>query len=175
MAHRRVFLTIAAIVTVLVIIPAVAAGTKVSVDIQGGPLSLTAGNPTLADTNLTGSDQITTGTLGLIEVTDARGTGAGWNVTAQATDFIKPADPSQKIPAAGLIVEDIPPATTVAGNAAPSGATGSLGSPLLILTAETDSGMGRYQATPQISLLVPAETLAGSYDSTLTLTITSGQ
>jgi hypothetical protein len=70
--------------------PAHAATTTLSQDITGGSLTLSnSGDQSLGSASVSTSNQNTTGSLGTITVTDARGTGVGWNATATSTHFIK--------------------------------------------------------------------------------------
>jgi hypothetical protein len=110
----------------------------------------------------------------LIAIRDARGTGAGWHLIAQATDFISREDAGHVIDATGYYVDASEPATTIAGNVAPLAFSGPLAVPLKILSAPADSGMGHFQIEPPVTLDIPADVFAGTYDSTLTLTILSG-
>ena len=151
------------------------ASQRVTVAIKGGPLGFTlAGPSSLADVTLTGYDQTATGALGTIDISDARGTGAGWGLILQAGDFVNTNGSGAFIPATGFAIDGTPTVTTVAGNARPEAFIGSLDSPLLLLTAGAHTGMGRYQADPALSLVVPADTIAGAYETTVTMTITSG-
>lgn len=154
----------------------VATADTVTVVINGGTLSMTAGgNQTLNPVTLDGTDKSTTGSLGTLDVKDARGTGAGWNVVVASTDFVKTGDPTKTIAAGGFNVPAAPVVTTVAGNAAPTSFAGALnGAGLKLLSAALDEGMGEYQTTPDLQLAVPAETYAGTYTATVTETVTSG-
>ena len=154
----------------------VAAADTVTVVVTGGTLSMTAGgNQTLTSVTLDGTDKTTTGSLGTLDVKDARGSGAGWNVVVASTDFAKGGDPSKTIAAAGFNVPAVPAVTTVAGNGAPTSFSGALnGAGLKLLSAALDSGMGEYQTTPNLQLAVPAQTYAGTYTATVTETVTSG-
>ena len=183
MADSRTMLTKMAILTMimtvlfclpLLLLDTANASKTITVNVRGGSLDLNPiGQPRLADIELTGHDQSTYGDLGLIDVIDARGTGLGWNLVAQATDFAAGDGSGNKIPAGGLAVEGTQTVTTLAGSAAPLAFSGPLNSPLTVLSAPAGDGMGHYQTTPGVSLLVPADTFTGSYESTLTLTINS--
>lgn len=177
--RKRTWLSIfiIAILTSLFIYAAgIAFAETVTVVVNGGNLSMTAGgNQTLNPVTLNGTDQNTTGSLGTLDVIDARGTGAGWNVVVSSTDFAKSGDPSKTIGAAGFDVSAPPAVTTVAGNTAPSSNSGTLsGGGLKLLSAALNEGMGNYQVTPSLQLSVPAQTYAGTYTATVTETVTSG-
>jgi len=150
------------------------ASRRVAVTVKGGPLGFThAGASSLAEVILTGYDQTTTGGLGTIDISDARGTGAGWSLILQADDFVNADSSGATIPADGFTVDGTPTVTTVAGKSPPQAFSGALGDPLRLLAADPATGMGRFQTDPGLSLVVPADTIAGTYETTVTMTITS--
>lgn len=154
---------------------AIASQQRVNVTVKGDPLGFTLPEvSSLADVTLTGYDQTTTGTLGTININDARGIGAGWNLVLHADDFVNTDGSGAFIPATGFAIDGTPTVTTVAGNSGPTSFSGLLDGPLLILSAGAGSGMGRYQVDPTISLIIPADTIAGTYETTVTATVTSG-
>ncbi|MBS2036010.1 WxL domain-containing protein [bacterium] len=125
--------------------------------------------------------------LGL-DITDATGSGAGWNVSVQATDFIRSGGGS--IPVANVgpntgfrwnnpnlasITVDSPGTTTgVSANPAQI----DMASNRVFLHALAGSGIGKFHyritsSTP-FQLMIPYNALAGSYTSTVTFTIGSG-
>lgn len=171
-----IIVTMVALVSLAIYGAGMAVADTVTVVVNGGTLSMTAGgNQTLNPVTLDGTDKTTTGSLGTLDVKDARGTGAGWNVVVASTNFEKSGDPSKTISAAGFRVPSAPGVVTVAGNAAPTSFSGALnGAGLKLLSAALDSGMGEYQTTPDLELDVPAETYAGTYTATVTETVTSG-
>lgn len=152
---------------------AYAATASVTVVVNGGGLSMPAGgNQTLSPVTLDGTLKTSAGSLGLLDIVDARGTGAGWNVVVSSTNF---ADSTKTIDASGFKVPSAPAVTTVAGNSAPTSFSGALnGGGSKLLSAAADAGMGEYQATPGLGLSVPAATYAGNYTATVTETVTSG-
>ncbi|MDP1808055.1 MAG: WxL domain-containing protein [Actinomycetota bacterium] len=167
------------IVAVVVLVIAVyAVGTavaaQVTVVVKGGPLSLTpSADQTLADAVLDGNDTSTTGSLGELQVKDARGTGAGWYVTAAATDFAEQST-ANTIAAGGFTVPVAPVVTTIAGNGGVTSAAGTLsGAGFTLLNSSSPNGRGRYSATPDLLLQVPAQTYIGTYAATVTETLLS--
>lgn len=130
--------------------------------------------PKLNDVDINGADQLTTGSLGLFSFIDARGTGAGWEFTAQATDFASDDGEGNLISAAGFRVPNAPAVTVIAGNTAPQAFGGPLNAPIDLMVATPGTGMGTFEVEPLLELDIPAETLAGSYESTLTLTLSAG-
>lgn len=151
---------------------------KVSVVIVPGSLVANhLGGQSLNSVTLDGTDQTTTGTVGTVQVVDARGSGLGWSLNIKATNFVETSDPSRIIDITsgantGFSVPSAPTVTVIAGNTAPSSSSGNLdGLGFNLLTAAANTGMGTYQTTPDLELKVPAETYSGSYESTVTLTV----
>jgi len=174
----RVVLSIAVIAALIGFAPLFTLQSKAAIiklKVRGGPLGfILEQQPKLAPIDITGIDRESSGTLGLIDARDARGTGAGWSLVVQATDLVARDDSSHTIPAAGLYVSQTAPVVTIAGNAAPKSFSGVLSTPLELLRAGANTGMGHFRIEPPIALAVPADVFAGTYDSTLTLTLISG-
>jgi hypothetical protein len=138
--------------------------------------ALTISNPLVADFTdvaMNGANQTTTAALDLFTVVDARGTGAGWHVTAQATQFAgggftMPAGSlSMSAPAvtAGTGTTAAAPSVTVAGTLDNVGA-------LQIASAALEAGLGTYNfSATTLSLVVPASVKAATYASTVTFSI----
>ncbi|MEW6283529.1 MAG: WxL domain-containing protein, partial [Candidatus Eremiobacterota bacterium] len=152
-----------------------------TVNVNAGALTIThVNNVTFADVTLNGTDQspACTGTPTLT-LTDARGSGVGWNVTVSATNFIS--GPNSIAGSGFTFTGPGGTVTTLAGNAQPTqsvvAATALNPGGFKILSAAVNQGMGSYTYTPangQFALNVPASTFAGSYTSTMTFTIASG-
>lgn len=172
--RMQLLLTIAIFTALGLMFVPQAHAARVELKVLGGPLGFSLNQqPQLAQVYVTGQDQETSGTLGLVDLREARGTGAGWRLMAQATDFIDLDQPTHIISAAGFNVS-APPVTTVAGNTAPQSFGGALDAPLELLKASEHTGMGRYQVEPPVKLTIPADVFAGTYESILTLTLLSG-
>lgn len=157
-----------------------------TVTITGGSLSVTAANVSLGGVTLDGTDQTSTSAAGSNNwsAVDARGTGAGWNLTIDSTDFsdggtysidISSADQEFKIQ---LLDGNI---TVTAGNTQPASQVTSLtaipeapAAALKFASAAVDTGMGTYAINPNFELEVPAETYAGTYTATITVSAVSG-
>lgn len=150
--------------------------TKVSVKVKPGVLSMTADDTaSLADVTLDGADKNTSGNLGTIRVTDARGTGDGWYVNVVATDFEEEADPLKTIANTSFTVDSVV-VTKITGNGGVTSATGGLsggGITMLDAAQATKRGRGINDADALLGLDVPADTFVGTYASTVTETLTS--
>lgn len=174
-------------VTVLAFAAAVAHGETATVEVTGGSLSLTAANVSFGQLALTGSDQTanSASTSNTWTAIDARGTGAGWNITVASTNF------SNGLEGASEKVIDITGSnskfkisiadsdvTTNSGNTKPTSSVTSatdLGSVALkVVSAAVDTGMGNYTIKPAFSVGIPADTYAGTYTATVTVTVATG-
>ena len=154
---------------------AFAAETLLKIDIAGG--TLTMDNPTIATLSaqsLDGAVRSSAGKLGVIEVTDNRGTGSGWSVTLTVSDFTC-CNNSFTIPVNNLTivpgsVQTIMGSATgvVSGNSYTFRSADDIAT---ILTANSNAGMGIYRINPDMTLVIPTNAFAGEYSATLTLTI----
>jgi hypothetical protein len=131
-------------------------------------------NPSITDT-LDGTDQ-TVAYAPVLGIVDARGTGAGWNITVSATTF---SDGSGHTLAAGQVasVASACHAGSTCTAASSSGITYPLtisGTAAKFFNAATTSGLGKVDVTPTIDVIVPGNAFAGTYTSTVTLAATTG-
>lgn len=114
-------------------------------------------------------------------------TNDGWNVTVQASSFAYSGpNNGTAIPSANLAVTNARPPTRVSGQAiSPDGGprttnvTGTLNVARKTLQADapdggTEYGIGTYQQVIDVSLTVPGQSRAGTYTTTLTVTISAG-
>jgi hypothetical protein len=164
---------------------AVVYGETATVSITAGTLSVTKADVTLSGVLLDGTDKTATSAAGSNNwaAEDATGTGVGWHLTIVATDFtdaaktinISATDQEFKIQ---LLDTNI---AVVSGNAKPTSSVTSLtaipefpAAALTFASAALNEGMGSYTLGPNFELEVPAETLAGNYSSTITVTAVSG-
>ena len=144
-----------------------------------GSLSVTT--PSVGDfggITLNGTARTTTATMGTFTVTDSRGTGVGWSVTVQATQFtsgghtLPLGSASMPVPS----VAKVTPQSTGLPAIMPGPYTIDGISATKIASAAADgSGEGSYIFTPGLlTLSVPASTYAGTYTSTVTVSVISG-
>lgn len=175
-------------------------GSATSVALIGGTLTVSGGAAGTFSATLNGSNQIVDSSLGNYTVTDATGTGLGWHVSVQATQFtctvgtdsgcktglttlpwnsLSIAPPTAAC-ASGSICTGSPTVSISANTAVDTGSGTTAGSAVPVLSAAALSGLGSYTITPgtigtgQLSLAIPGNALATTYHSTLTITINSG-
>lgn len=173
--------------------PAAHAADPTDITITGGSLSITA-DPTVPNfpgVTLDGTAKTSAATMTVFEVNDARGTGAGWNVTVQASQFTAPAVADDPLTTANetqlerkLALNSLSMAApTVAADgttsAAPTMTAGpyniDASSAVKIASAAADTGMGKYDfSTSAFTLSIPSNAYARTYTSNVTVSAVSG-
>ncbi|MCL5428500.1 MAG: WxL domain-containing protein [Chloroflexi bacterium] len=158
-----------------------------TVTITGGTLTTTPANVNLGAVTLNGLNQIATSAAASNNwsAKDARGTGAGWNLTIVATDFTDGGTPLRTINISAANQEfkiqllDANIAIT-AGNTKPTSAVTVLtvipespAAALKFVSAALNTGMGTYALNPNFELEIPAETYVGTGTYTATITISA--
>ncbi len=132
----------------------------------------TFGTPTLVSGLST-----TTGTLGAFTVNDGRAvTQEGWDLTANVTDFVNSADTSIVIGKTqlGLVPSVTSAGTTATGvTAAAAQVAGSASYPAAFASGAANNTVGDSVLNAGLTFVAPANKAAGTYTSTLTLTVVS--
>jgi hypothetical protein len=184
-------LAAASALLLLTAVPSFAAGGNSTATLSGGALSITGAAPGDFSGTSTAGTQTLYSTLGHYNATDGTGSGAGWHLTMQATQFTTVSTPVRTLPAGSLFMA-APAVACGTGN--PCGTTTS--KPVIGITGQAnaldttsavtvssnavDTGMGSYDFTPadftghtgsQLQLVIPAAAYSGSYTSTLTVSI----
>ena len=170
--------------------PSAFAADTSDVTVTGGSLGITA-DPTVGNfgaVTLDGTAKTTTAAFDGFEVNDARGSGAGWNVTVQATQFAEwDSDTSTYVVDGKTLAQNSlsMAAPTVAADGTSSAAPAIIGGPysvdagsaVKIASAAADTGMGKYdftQAGTPLTLSIPASAYAKTYRSTVTVSTVTG-
>jgi hypothetical protein len=124
---------------------------------------------------LDGTDQ-TVSYAPILGVVDARGNGAGWNVTISATSF---SDGSGHSLAPGALTGAV--AACKAGNSCTAASSSGVSYPLVLTgssakfyNAAVNTGLGKFEVTPTIDVTIPGNAFAGTYTSTVTLAAATG-
>jgi len=157
-------------------------------------VSVTAANLTLgviaigdfAGVALDGTVKTRTATMTAFDVTDARGSGAGWNVTIGATEFAEWNGTAYVTGGKTIGTSRVSMATATVAKADTTSSTPptmtsgaytlDAGSAVKIASAAADgTGMGSYTITPgAVTLTVDADTYARNYRSDVTVTLATG-
>ena len=187
---QRLLLSAAAVFAIVGSLTLVRAETA-TVVVSGGGLSVIASNITLPDVTLNGSSQIFLTSDGghVWTVTDARGTGVGWHLTIDTTDFTDGGSPLRTIdldaPGAdfAIIVNDVNTVVGAGSNTAPVSSVSSQtsipdagGAAPTFMSAAVNTGMGSYTFKPVFIFTPRADTYVGTgtYTATITVTAVSG-
>lgn len=183
---RRALVTFAALAALGTAPAASADTTATSVNLSAGTLDFTT--PPAADAfgsaTLSGHTQTLRTTFHSWGVSDARGSGAGWNVTLQASRLDDGA--GHQLPTGSLQLVAPTTVTPQVGNLAVAplvqGATFTLdgSGPVKVLSALAATGQGAWDVTQtnllggDLVLTVPANAVPGVYSTTITSTLATG-
>lgn len=159
-------------------------GTTGTVSVASGPLSASTAAQPKVTLKLNGHDQSVTYTLP-IAVTDATGTGNGWNLTITSSQFAAGNGNQARTLSTnastltGVVSACVSGATcTNPTNAVayplivPAGPTAP--TPVKFFDAGANTGMGAFTVTPSIGVSIPANAYSGNYTTTITLAVVSG-
>jgi hypothetical protein len=174
--RQRIFISIVTGVVALVAATAAIASTLTATATVTGTAGVSLANPATGaiSSTLDGTDQVASYSP-LLNVVDARGSGAGWNLQINASPF---SDGSGHTLAAGTVTA----ASSVckAGNSC-TNATNSITPPITItgtaakfFNAALNSGLGKIDVTPTIQVAIPGNAYQGTYTTTVTLAATTG-
>jgi len=161
---------------------ATTANPTVTGTVSAGALSVaTSAAPTFS-ANLANGDSTPTYTLPLTAV-DTTGTGAGWNLTITSTQFTTGGATPHTLAANASTITGVTSACASGTCTNPTNAvTYPVGVPagttpptaVKFFNAAANTGLGSFTVTPTMGVFVPATSFAGSYSSTLTVSIVSG-
>jgi hypothetical protein len=174
-----VILAFVAVLALTIASPSFAQGVVTgTATVTGGTLDLVAeDDPTFLETTLNGTDQTQTDSIAM-SVNDFTGSGDGWNLQITSTAFSDGshalANTAMTITGVGAVCdggdctlptgnEIVYPFTVPADTVAPAAGK--------FFNAEIGSGMGDFTVTPAFQLAIPANTYAGAYESTVTITL----
>jgi hypothetical protein len=155
-----------------------------SVAVHAGSLTLTGvTNVSAPPVTLTGDDQTTTYSMGLT-VDDARGSGAGWNLSITSTAFTTGSQ-SLSNTASSILVAPTVACSGVGGHCTnpddsaityPVGVPAGASAPTAVkfFDAGANTGLGKFTITPTVTIAIPGNTYAGTYTSTVTIALNVG-
>jgi hypothetical protein len=181
MKQMVVLMALGAAALVLAAIAVAGTVTATATITGAGALSLSNGATASMSDTLDGTDRLVNYTLPLT-MNDLRGSGAGWNLTMTSTTFNDGAGHTLATSASSLA--SATSACTAGGTC--TNPTDSITYPLTVpaaataptavkvFNAATSTGMGRFTVTPSLNVLIPGNSYAGAYTSTLTIAAVSG-
>jgi hypothetical protein len=150
--------------------------TEVTVTIpasaQGLRFTVTPGGVALAQAELDGEEFVATGALQEVRVTDTRADKQQWTLNGRTSDFDGPGDAAIDGSALGWEPELLGTgnAGTAGAEVAP-GTAGGLSSDKPLAQAPAGVGQSETRVQAGVTLRAPADTPAGDYAATLTLTL----
>lgn len=174
---KRILISLAIAGAALVAATAALAGTLTSTATVSGTAGISLNlpsNPTLSDT-IDGSDQ-TVSYSPVLGIVDARGTGAGWNLSISSTTYSDGSGHTLQ-PGNVTAVAQACHSGSSCTAATSSGITYPLtitGTASKVFSAALNTGMGKVDVTPTIQVAIPGNSYAGTYTSTLTLATATG-
>ena len=140
----------------------------------GLKFTMTPGAVALNQAALDGTSYVATGSLGEVTVSDNRTTRIAWTLSGNATDFVNAADATQTIAASSLGWKPALVGATNAGAAGIeviAGASGGLTADTPLAQATAGLSTADTTINAGITLKAPADSAAGDYSATLTLTL----
>jgi hypothetical protein len=149
-----------------------AAGATASLTLSAGTVGITSPPANFGYTGSLTGDVLTLTSSFAVSVSDSSGTGAGWNLQAQIGTLTSGAN---TIPAANHSISGVSVSDVKGVGPSNSIVTGQIPTTMgKIFNAAPNSGMGQSTMTFNTQLTVPASALAGSYSTTMTVSIVSG-
>jgi WxL domain surface cell wall-binding len=174
---KRIVITLGIAAVALVAATAAFAGTLTTTATVAGTAGISLNlpaNPSISDT-LDGTDQ-TVSYAPILGVVDARGSGAGWNLTISATNF---SDGSGHSLAPGTVTAVA--AACHSGSTCTAATSSGISYPLTVTStaakffnAASNTGLGKIDVTPTVQVAIPGNAYAGTYTSTVTLAAATG-
>ena len=175
--RQRIFIIIGLVAVALVASAVAAASTLTATATVSGTAGVSLNlpsNPSISDT-LDGTDQ-TVSYAPVLGVVDARGTGAGWNLTISSTTF---SDGSGHTLAAGSVASAAQ--ACHAGSSCTAATNSGITLPLTLsgtaakfFNAAANTGLGKVDVTPTVNVSIPGNSYAGTYTATVTLAAATG-
>ncbi len=143
-----------------------AADTTTTFSLTAGGLSVSAPSSAALSSAATGSTTLS-GSLGTVQVTDARGGTAGWSASATSSSFT---GTGLSVIANSAVDYSTGLATTSGTVVATSGAATptAMGSPVTAFTGTVVEGNNTVSWAPTLRVNLPSNALAGNYSGTIT-------
>ena len=179
---KRLMIGLAAVAaSVLPAQSAFAATATVTGNVNAGTLSITTSATPSFSVTLDGTDQTASYSVPTT-VTDATGSGAGWNLTITSTQFTTGGGSPSTLATNASTVTGVSSSCVTTCVDPTNSITYPVGIPagstpptaVKYFNASASTGSGKFTNTPSANVSVPASTAVGTYTSTLTLAAVSG-
>jgi hypothetical protein len=165
------------------LLPSITSTSGSAASIVAGPLTASLTDAAFGELTFSHAAQTTRADVTL-SADDQTGLLSGWNVTLQASDMVWASpggstDANRNIAARNLLVRSVTsmnPVETLDGDEFNGQAVSSdalLDSPVSVLSSEPGTGSGSYTVPLTLALSVPANAATGTYQGTLTTTISA--
>jgi hypothetical protein len=150
--------------------------------ITGSVLSAATSATPSFSANLDSGDSTQTYTVPLT-IQDTRGTGVGWNLTVTSTTFTTGGGSPQTLATNASSLTGVTSTCStgtctnpVNSQTYPVGvpAAGTAPTAVKFFNTSASNGMGRFTVTPTIGVTIPQNAFAGTYNSTVTLSVVTG-
>jgi hypothetical protein len=165
-----------------VVAPALAANVTATGTVTGSTLSLTTSATPSFSANLDSGDSTQTYTVPMT-IQDTRGTGVGWNLTVTSTTFSTGGGTPNLLATNASSLTGVTSSCTTGTCTNPSNAqsypisvpaAGTAPTAVKFFNTSANNGMGKFTLTPTIGVTIPQNAFAGSYTSTVTLSVVTG-
>jgi hypothetical protein len=150
--------------------------------VSGSVLSATTSTTPSFTANLDSGDSTQTYTVP-VALQDTRGTGAGWNLTVTSTTFSTGGGSPKTLSTSASSLTGVTSSCASGTCTNPSNAQtypiavpagGTAPTAVKFFNTTANNGMGIFTITPTIAVTVPQNAYAGTYSSTVTLSVVSG-
>jgi hypothetical protein len=150
--------------------------------VTGSTLSAATSATPSFSANLDNGDSTQNYTIPLT-VQDTRGTGGGWNITLTSTTFSTGGGSPETLSTTASSLTGVTSACSTGTCTNPSNgqtypitvpAAATAPTAVKFFNTTTNNGMGRFTITPTIGVTVPQNAFAGTYTSTVTVSVVSG-
>jgi hypothetical protein len=177
-------LLLASMLAVFLLAPAPghAANVTSTGTVTGSVLSATTSATPSFSANLDSGDSTQTYTVPLT-VQDTRGSGAGWNMTITSTTFSTGGGSPQTLSTGASSLTGMTSSCASGTCTSPANAqsypiavpaAGTAPTAVKFFNTTANNGMGRFTITPTIGVTIPQNAFAGTYSSTVTLSVVTG-
>lgn len=180
--RRPLVLTGATLIALVAAPPGRGATVTPQGTVSGSVLSATTSASPSFSANLDSGDSTQTYTVP-VALQDTRGTGAGWNLTITSTTFSTGGGTPRTLPTTASSLTGVTSSCASGTCTSPSNAqtypvavpaAGTAPTAVKFFNTTAGNGMGIFTITPTVAVTVPQNAYAGTYTSTVTLSVVSG-